>query len=169
MTFCPEQSQGYSTRVEQEVEIHYRWHALFGRPVRRLYAERRARGDVVLVEGEPGVAVLVSAWMLDPAACAGMRLGGPHASIEALVDLDRLLTEHGLRRSLDGDNDVAREDRREERIATERLPKAATSAQHVAGLDGTKGDERSRARRRGLAAGEAHDGSRWRRGGGERP
>ena len=48
------------------------------------------------------MAVLVSAWMLDPAACAGMRLGDPHASIEALVDLDRLLTEHGLRRSLDG-------------------------------------------------------------------
>jgi hypothetical protein len=65
MTSDPRQSRGYSARIGQEVEIHYRWHALYGRPVRRYYSEKRAEADVVVVEGEPGAAVVVAAWMLD--------------------------------------------------------------------------------------------------------
>ena len=56
------------------------------RPVRRYYGEKRAGADVVVVEGEPGAAIVVAAWMLDPAACAGMEIGAPHVSVEALVD-----------------------------------------------------------------------------------
>ena len=33
--------------------------------------ERRAGGEVVQVEVAPGVVIVVAAWMLDPAACAG--------------------------------------------------------------------------------------------------
>ena len=53
--------------------------------MRRYYGEKRAGADVVVVEGEPGAAIVVAAWMLDPAACAGMEIGAPHVSVEALV------------------------------------------------------------------------------------
>src|ERR1700751_2091717 len=69
------QSPGHSAHVGQEVEVHYRWHALYGRRVRRQYIERRASGEVVHVEVAPGVIIVVAAWMLDVAACAGMALG----------------------------------------------------------------------------------------------
>jgi hypothetical protein len=41
----------------------------------------------VVVEGEPGAAIVVAAWMLDPAVCAAMAIGAAHVSAEALVDL----------------------------------------------------------------------------------
>jgi hypothetical protein len=41
-TFFQVQSRGYSAHIGQEVEVHYRWHALYGRPVRRYYSEKRA-------------------------------------------------------------------------------------------------------------------------------
>jgi hypothetical protein len=45
MIFFQEQSPGHSAHVGQEVEIHYRWHALYGRCVRRQYGEQRAGGE----------------------------------------------------------------------------------------------------------------------------
>ena len=59
--------------------MHYRWHALYGRrSVRRYYCEkRRVRGDVVVVEGEPGKAIVIPAWMLNRRACAGLEIGEP--------------------------------------------------------------------------------------------
>jgi len=77
-------------------------HALYGRRVRRQHIERRAGGEVVHVEVAPGVVIVVSAWMLDPAACAGMALGASCVSISALVELHHLLMEHGFRRDLPG-------------------------------------------------------------------
>jgi hypothetical protein len=56
------------------VAVHYRWHALHGRKVRQLYVERRSGREVAVVEAEPGVAIVLAAWMLDPAICATMSL-----------------------------------------------------------------------------------------------
>ena len=53
----------------------------YGRRVRRHYGERLAGGEVVHVEAAPGVVIVVAAWMLDRAACAGMTLGVPRLSI----------------------------------------------------------------------------------------
>ena len=80
--------------------IHYRWHALHGRPVRLFYSERRRGADVVLVEGEQGAGIVVAAWMLDPATCAALTFGEPQVSVAALCDLGRLLFEHGLQAML---------------------------------------------------------------------
>ena len=88
-----EQSPGHSAHVGQEVEVHYRWHALYGRRVRRQYVEQRAGGEVVHVEVAPGVVIVVAAWMLDPATCAGMAFGAPHVTVFALVELHQLLIE----------------------------------------------------------------------------
>src|ERR1700752_4521674 len=98
--FCGQsQSCSHSAHIGQEVEVHYRWHALYGRRVRRQYVERRASGEVVHVEVVPGVVVVVAAWMLDPAACAGMELGAPRVAVTGLIELHQLLTEGGFRRS----------------------------------------------------------------------
>src|ERR1700730_11238307 len=94
-----EQSPGHSAHVGQEVEVHYRWHALYERRVRRQYVERRAGGEVVHVEVTPGVFIVVAAWMLDPVACAGMGFGAPRVAVSALVELHHLLIEGGFRRS----------------------------------------------------------------------
>ena len=45
---------GHSAHIGQEVEVQYRWHALYGRSVRRQYVEQRAGGEVVHVELAPG-------------------------------------------------------------------------------------------------------------------
>src|SRR5215203_2030324 len=105
MILCPGQSCCHSAHVGQEVEVHYRWHALYGRRVRRQYLERRAGGEVVHVEVAPGIVIVVAAWMLDPAACAGMELGAPRVAVSALAELHRLLIEHGFRRKLPGWSD----------------------------------------------------------------
>jgi hypothetical protein len=68
--FCP--SPEHSAHIGREVEVHYRWHPLFGHRVRWYYRERRAAGDLVHVEIGPGEVIAVPAWMLDPSACAGM-------------------------------------------------------------------------------------------------
>src|ERR1035441_2090775 len=99
MPSCPSQSPGHSAHVGQEVEVFYRWHALYGRRLRRQYGEQRAAGEVVHVEVTPGVVLVVAAWMLDAASCAGMELGAPRASVAALVDVHQLLFQRGLRRS----------------------------------------------------------------------
>ncbi len=62
--------------------IHYRWHALYGRPVRLFYSERRGGADVVLAGGEQGAGIVVAAWMLDPAACAALTVGEPRSAVD---------------------------------------------------------------------------------------
>src|ERR1700744_1177875 len=91
--------RGHSAHINQEVEVHYRWHALHGRKVRQLYAERRSGREGVVVEAAPGVGICVAAGMLDPAICATMSLGAPRIDTAGLADLDRLLKALGLRRT----------------------------------------------------------------------
>ena len=43
--------------------------------------------------------IVVAAWMLDAAACAGMALGAPRVTVSALVELHQLLIERGFRQS----------------------------------------------------------------------
>jgi hypothetical protein len=57
----PKAITGYSTRIGQEVVIHYRWYALHGRTVRLFYSEKQGGIDVVLVEGERGAGIVVAA------------------------------------------------------------------------------------------------------------
>src|SRR5690349_4784052 len=82
------QSPGHSAHIGQEVEVHYRWHPLYGRRVRWHYSEQRLTGRVIHVEPIPGVVTAIAAWMLDPVVCAGMAtIGAPCVSISALLDL----------------------------------------------------------------------------------
>lgn len=110
------QSPVHSGHIGQEVEVHYRWHSLYGRRVRQQNSEQRASGHVVHVETAPGVIIVLAAWMLDPAACAGMEIGAPHAEVTALIDLHRLLVERGFRRSSLGDLRIAKEEQNEQAV-----------------------------------------------------
>jgi len=66
---------------------------------------------MVHVEVSPGVVVVLAAWMLDAAACAGMEIGPPRAAVSALVVHHRLLVDLGLRSSSPDDSNVVREER----------------------------------------------------------
>ena len=103
----------HSAHVGEEVEVHYRWHPLYGRRVRRQYSEQRADGRVVHVEAAPGVIIVLAAWMLDRAACADMVIGAPCAELAALVELHDLLIERGFRRSSLCDPRIVKEEQNE--------------------------------------------------------
>jgi hypothetical protein len=85
------QSRGHSAHIGQDVVIHYRWHPLYSRSVRRIQGERRASGDVVHVELSPGAVTILPAWKLDAVYCAGLKVGPPRASLVALGLLHELL------------------------------------------------------------------------------
>ena len=53
-----------------------------GRRVRQQYREQRANGEVVHVEVQPGIVIVVAAWMLSATACARMELGTPREDMQ---------------------------------------------------------------------------------------
>jgi hypothetical protein len=148
------------------VRVHYRWHPLYGRRVRRYYSERRASGEVVHVEAAPGVVTVVAAWMLEPLACAGMEIGAPRVALAALVDLHHLLIAQGFRGCSLDDANVAKEDHDES--AKTGAPDGPPPADHAARLHEASRHDLTPAQRSPRAAGPTVDGGRGRRGGGER-
>ena len=158
------QSSGHSAHIGQEVEVHYRWHPLHGRRVRRLRSEQRVVGRFVYVEAAPGVVTVVAAWMLDPVACAGMEIGAPRVAVSGLVELHRLLIEGGFRRSSRDDSNIVQEEHDEEPAATGAAVHAPAPAQHSARFRKPSGDEPVRTAHRTCAAGDPVDGGRRRRG-----
>jgi hypothetical protein len=71
--------------------IHYRWHPLYGRSVRRILTERRASGEFAHVELAPGNVTMIAAWKLDTVTCASIKVGIPQVSLAALRNLHELL------------------------------------------------------------------------------
>ena len=149
------------------MEVFYRWHALFGRRLRRQYGEHRATGDVVYVEVEPGVVLVVAAWMLDAASCSGMELGEPRASVAALADLHQLLSELGFRRSSCGEFHTDCEEQHEPptKITSNAVcithPVGAASTEHCVRVPGTRGNECQPASQRGQSVGDLAPAGSW--------
>jgi hypothetical protein len=132
---------------------------LYGRRVRRQYSEQRATGEVVHVEVTPGNVIVVAAWMLDAAACAGMNLGDPRASIAALADLHQLLSQLGIRRSSSGVHHTHLEEQ-DDQIAqtTPRAPGTAdahvtATVEHGVRISRPSGDKPRRTRQRDCTTG----------------
>ena len=155
-SFWTRPSQGHSVHVGQEVVVHYRWHALYGRQLRRQRCERRAGGDVVHVEVAPGVVTVVAAWMLDAIACANMEIGAPRVAVPALADLHRLLATLGFRTDLQGDSTVALGSSDE--INTAESAAITAADDDVTGRQEPMGDDDGRARGRGQRARQAFAG-----------
>ena len=104
--------------------VEYRWHPLHGRRVRLQYREKRASGDFVHVETEPGNVIALPAWMLDAVVCGQMHLGDPRLELQALGELSRLLLSLGFRSSSQRDVVVAREDAHEAEDPSQRPSRA---------------------------------------------
>jgi hypothetical protein len=81
------------------VTVHYPHHPLFGKRVKHQGVDRRKGGAVAHIETAPGIFIVIQTWMLDPIACAGMKIGEPRVSLNALIDLVSLLTAQGARES----------------------------------------------------------------------
>jgi hypothetical protein len=85
--------------------VEYPWHPLHGRRLRVREGARRGHFDIVLVEDRPGRRRELPRWMCDRAACAGMGLGAPQVTLDALLKLAsilRELSERGRSRSSSG-------------------------------------------------------------------
>ena len=100
----------HSAHVGQEIEIHYRWHPLYGRKVCYRDSEQRGRGCVVHIDDGSGAVTVVPAWMLDPVVCVSMTLGEPRVAVAALRELRHLLVERGLRGYSSNDSTFVQEE-----------------------------------------------------------
>jgi hypothetical protein len=101
----------HSAHIGQDVEVHYRWHPLYGRRVKVRDIEQRGGDRVVHVEASAGVVRIVAGWMLDSVMCAGMEPGNPRVTVAALRELHQLLVERGLRGNSPDDSNTVREKR----------------------------------------------------------
>lgn len=145
--------------------MHYRWHPLYGRAVRRFYSEQRAGGTVTQVEAGPGVAVVVPSWMLDAAVCASMSVGDPRSSMAALMDLHRLLAVLRDGQACHDSASTVQETHREDSTNTAASSEpAAAATSDRSGRRSTAQSEHSRTRKRDgepgqpIAAGRRFDG-----------
>src|SRR3954453_20607268 len=111
--FVRQPSRVHSAHIGHEVEVHYRWHPLYGRRLRVQHSEQRANGRVIHVEVAPGIVTILPDWMIDASVCAGMALGTPRLSMDALRDLRLLLLERGFGRSFCDDSPIVQENRDE--------------------------------------------------------
>jgi hypothetical protein len=168
------QSPVHSAHRGAEVEVHYRWHPLYGRRVCQQYSEQRAGGRVVHVEASPGVIVVLADWMFDCAACSGMeKTGAPRVDVATLRALARLLADRGFRRNSSCDPRIAREVQNAQN--TQVGPRNADGAasgraptQHHVRVRPVEDTESARARESGCSLGRSPGASGGSRDKGER-
>jgi hypothetical protein len=60
----------------QEIEVHYRWHPLYGRRIKVRDIKQRVGGRVGHIEAVLGIARVVPEWMPDAVAFSAMEPGG---------------------------------------------------------------------------------------------
>jgi hypothetical protein len=89
----------YSAYSFRRATIAYRWHPLFRRTLQVSY-NRRGSKDLTCIytEERPDLARELPNWMFDERYCAGMSLGPPRVSIEALNTLAAMLATSGKSR-----------------------------------------------------------------------
>jgi hypothetical protein len=143
------QSRSHSAHIGQDVVIHYRWHPLYGRSVRRIQGERRASGEFVHVELTPGVVTILPAWKLDVVYCAGLKVGAPQVSLAALCTLHELLVACESR-LVSADGNTVTQEAHDGISSTARTKDAACSKIGAPAPDSTT-PARPRSRRRATA------------------
>ena len=98
--------------------------------------EQHADGLIASVEIEPGLIIMIPAWTLDRASCAGMEIGAPHASLVALAAPHEVLVGQGFRRSSSDAGTVRKAALNEAFACTGGAGGRTPTAQHAAGHTG---------------------------------
>ena len=129
--------------------VHYRWHPLHGRRVRRIQSERRASGELVHVELTPGAVTILPAWKLDAVYCASLKVGAPQVSLAALRTLREVLIACESR-LVSADGNTVTQEAHDGIAGTACTKNAACSEAGVHAADGTT-PARSRSRRRAIS------------------
>ena len=103
----PPLSQAHSLRLQENpshnayrisaVTVYYPWHPLRGQTLVVHRRVRDRRGDTVFCRLPDGIVTAIPVWMTDPAA-ADIVLGPPQVSVDALIELQDLLTTLKSRR-----------------------------------------------------------------------
>ena len=84
-------SQKHNAHGPENINIHYRFHPLYGQ---RLRVERRAKlasGEYIFCELPDGTISGFPSWITDPATNANVSVGAPQTSAAALAELRTLL------------------------------------------------------------------------------
>ncbi len=82
----------------------------FGRKVSVRLVEQRATGQFLKVQVPSGIVVSIPCWMVDPVACANLRIGPPQVNLAALSDLKRLVTPIAVSTNFPSENGIAWEE-----------------------------------------------------------
>jgi hypothetical protein len=143
----------HSAHIGQEVEVHYRWHPLYGQQVKVRDIEQRGGSQVVHIEAAAGVVKMIAGWMLDAAICSAIELGEPRGTVATLSELHRLLADRHLRANSPDDSNIVREKRSGQTVkghssATVFARGNATPDVHEVRHRRASGDERSSARKK---------------------
>ena len=155
--------------------IAYPWHPLFGRT---LQVSRNRRGKdltCIYTDERPDLARELPNWMFEEKYCAGMSLGPPQVSIEALNALAVLLAAGGKSAKLGSRSGPskpkeairAQEIRAQEKETgskTTRVGSRTTAPDSVSGAPEREGTDRGAGRPPARGARRANDGSRGQRG-----
>jgi hypothetical protein len=110
--------------IGHDVVVHYRWHPLYGRSVRRIQGVRRASGDVVHVELSPGAVTILPARKLGSVYCAGLKVGPPQASLAGLLHELLIACESRL---VSADGNIVRQETQDGSAVTARTEDRARS------------------------------------------
>jgi len=113
------------------------------------------------------VVTAIAAWMLDPAACAGMAtIDAPRVTVSALPGLHHLLSERGFRGSSRDDHTIVQGEQYKETARADPIVRGPAPTQHGARFGEAAKYEPLRTQRSARSTGQSVVGGGRRRGGG---
>src|SRR2546421_9095594 len=84
-------SASHNAHIFETVTVYYRWHPLFGHSLRVFQHKKGQSGERTICQLVDGSMLTIPSWMLTP-ECAQLSFGPPQISVEALIELQHLLS-----------------------------------------------------------------------------
>jgi len=109
IAFAQEQFQAHTAHIELSAVVRYPWHPAYGKQIEIHYREMRRGEDVFVCTVAADAGVVIPAWMFDAVQCVHMTAGAPRVSLEALKELQSILTELRVDPALETSDIVASE------------------------------------------------------------
>ena len=150
--------------------IAYPWHPLFGQTLQVSHNRRGKDLTCIYTDERPDLARELPNWMFEEKYCAGMSLGPPQVSIEALNALAVLLAagsksaKQGSRSGPSEPKEAIRAQDKETRSKTTRPGSRTAAPAAVSSAPEREGTDRGAGRPPARGAWRANDGSRGQRG-----